>query len=111
MTGEYDIISHRQADTSELSSPVEAQVPLAHQVGGVAGLAEPLGQRVHVRGQAAGLTGPDDGMLKPRVDLISENERTDEVSRCVLSLSIKVKRPLPSKILLQPSRDVNQIKV
>lgn len=29
-------------------SPVEAQVPLPHQVRGVASLAEPLGQGVHV---------------------------------------------------------------
>lgn len=56
-----------------MSSPVEAQVPLANQVGGVSGLAEPLGQSVHVRRQAAGLTRPDDGMLKPCVDLISED--------------------------------------
>lgn len=81
-------------DTCELSSPVEAQVPLANQVGGVAGFAEPLGQSVHVRGQAAGLTRPDDGMLKPRVDLISEDEKTDEVTICVFSLNVNVKKGL-----------------
>lgn len=36
-------------DTCKVSSsPVEAQVPLADHVCGVAGLAEPLGQSVHV---------------------------------------------------------------
>lgn len=55
--------SSRLTDACELTSPVETQVPLANQVGGVAGLAEPLGQGVHVRGQAAGLARPDDGVL------------------------------------------------
>lgn len=61
-------------ETGTGSSPVEAQVPLAHQVGGVPGLAEPLGQRVHVWRQTAGLAGPDDGVLEARVDLIPAEE-------------------------------------
>lgn len=52
-------------------SPVEAQVPLADQVCGVASLAEPLGQGVHVWRQTARLAGSDDGVLQSRVDLIS----------------------------------------
>lgn len=55
-------------------------MPLANQVSGVAGLAEPLGQSVHVRGQAAGLARPDDGVLQSRVDLISEDEKTAEAT-------------------------------
>lgn len=61
------------------ASPVEAEVPFAHEVGGVPGLAEPLGQRVHVRGQTARLAGPDDGVLETRVDLISARRRDDLV--------------------------------
>lgn len=57
------------------SSPVEAQVPFAHQVGGVSGLAEALGQGVHVRRQTAGLAGPDDGVLEACVDLVSAGRR------------------------------------
>lgn len=53
-------------------------MPLSHQVGGVAGLAEPLGQRVHVWRQTAGLAGPDDGVLEPRVDLIPAEEEEEE---------------------------------
>ncbi len=63
-------------DTCEVtSSPVEAQVPLAHHVGGVAGLAQPLGQRVHVRRQTARLARSDDGVLESCVDLISGRKK------------------------------------
>lgn len=55
-------------------------MPFAHQVGGVPGLAQPLGQGVHVGGQAAGLAGPDDGVLEACVDLISARRRTTWVS-------------------------------
>lgn len=58
-------------------SPVEAQVPLPDHVRGVAGLAEPLGQSVHVWRQAARLAGSDDGVLEARVDLISGGNKTD----------------------------------
>lgn len=75
-------------------------MPLADQVGGVAGIAEPLGQSVHVRRQAAGLARPDDGMLKSRVDLISDDEKTEEVTACVFSSNGIVKRP-PEPFLKQ----------
>lgn len=49
---------------------VEAQVPLAHHVGGVARLLELLGQGDIFQGQAVGLGSSDDGVLKACVDLI-----------------------------------------
>lgn len=52
-------------------------MPLPDHVRGVAGLAEPLGQSVHVWRQAAGLAGSDDGVLEARVDLISAGNKTD----------------------------------
>ena len=55
--------------------PVEAQVPLAQHVCGVAGLLQPLGQGTEVGGQAAGLAGPDDGVLEASVDLVPEGAR------------------------------------
>lgn len=49
---------------------VEAQVPLAHHVGGVPRLPELLWQCDVLQGQTVGLGGPDDRVLEARVDLI-----------------------------------------
>ena len=48
----------------------EAQVPLAHHVGGVAGLPQALGQGGVAQWQAEGLERPDHGVLEACVDLI-----------------------------------------
>ena len=54
------------------AAPVaEAQVPLAHHVGGVAGLPQALGQGGVIHGQAEGLAGPDDGVLEACVYLVT----------------------------------------
>lgn len=49
---------------------VEAQVPLADHVGGVAELLQSLGEGDLVEGQAVGLTGTDDGVLQAGVNLV-----------------------------------------
>ena len=51
---------------------VEAQVPLADHVGGVAELLQSLGEGDLVKGQAVGLAGPDDGVLQASVNLVPE---------------------------------------
>ena len=70
------------AARGQAAPAAEAQVPLAHHVGDVAGLPQALGQGGVARGQAEGLEGPDDRVLEARVDLIPrERERERERGR------------------------------
>lgn len=55
--------------SGEAFLPVHSKVPLAHHVGGIAGVLEQLGQELLLQRKAAGLAGPDDLMLQPHADL------------------------------------------
>ena len=67
---------------------VQAQVPLADDVGRAAGLLQLLGQRDLVQGQAAGLLGVDDGVLQTGVDLPASGGRNVDLVRLIWTVSV-----------------------